>query len=91
YFGLGLPVVSFRMPQIDDYPGTTTVETKEEFVKALDEAIHRKQNPGELQAFLAANTWDLRAQEMLHWANAVFDQPPCEKTFHSRSLSTSGA
>ena len=91
YFGLGLPVVSFRMPQIDDYPGTTTVETKEEFVKALDEAIHREQNPGELQAFLAANTWDLRAQEMLHWANAVFDQPPCEKTFHSPSISTSGA
>jgi ubiquinone/menaquinone biosynthesis C-methylase UbiE len=82
YFGLGLPVVSFRMPQIADYPYTTTVDTKEAFVTALDRALRESPKPEVFREFLQNNTWDVRAREMLRWADEVCDDIPCEKTFH---------
>ncbi|MFQ5805052.1 MAG: methyltransferase domain-containing protein [Phycisphaerae bacterium] len=84
YFGLGLPVVSFRMPQIADYPCTTTVETREDFTAALDRAVREPPDPRILREFLEKNTWDDRAREMLRWADQICEPAPCEKTFHPK-------
>lgn len=82
YLGLGLPVVSFRMPQIADYPYTTTVDTREEYVAALDGALQIKCDPKVLADFLAKNTWDIRADTMIQWADEALGRAPCEKTFY---------
>ena len=44
YMALDLPTVSFRIPQIDKYPYTITVENNEEFSFALDEYYVTDQN-----------------------------------------------
>ncbi|MBN2559395.1 MAG: methyltransferase domain-containing protein [Phycisphaerae bacterium] len=82
YFGLGLPVVSFRMPQIADYPYTTTVDTREAFAEALDRAVKCKCDEKVLADFLEQNTWDTRARQLLRWADEAVDRAPPEKTFH---------
>ena len=69
YFALGLPVVSFRMPQIEDYPSTTTVETVEGFAKALIDHIENPPDPDELTAWLEANRWGDRNDQFLNLAN----------------------
>ncbi len=71
YFGLGLPVVSLRMPQIADYPYTQTVDTPEAFLDALDDAIDTEPDPAVLDAFLTEHTWANRAAEMLRWADNI--------------------
>lgn len=68
YFSLGLPVVSFRMPQIDDYPYTTTVESVADFVAALERAAASEPDPAILQEFLRENTWQHRADQILRLA-----------------------
>ena len=83
YFGLGLPVVSFRMPQIVDYPNTTTVETREAFAEALDQTLRLECDQRAIDAFLERNTWDVRARELLGWADETLDRATCEKTFHA--------
>lgn len=65
YFALGLPCVSFRMPQIKNYPYTTTVESVDEFAGALDKAIATKCDPLVLEEFLSRNTWQARARRLL--------------------------
>ncbi|MFH1420014.1 MAG: methyltransferase domain-containing protein [Planctomycetota bacterium] len=85
YFGLGLPVVSFRMPQVADYPYTTTVDTREEYVEALDHAMGCQCDMRIFEEFLAKNTWDTRVRTMIQWANEALDQEPCEKTFCCRT------
>ena len=86
YFGLGLPVVSLRMPQISDYPYTTTVERRDEFVEALDRAVETKCAPELFEAFIERHTWDNRARELLQWADEALDRPACEKSFHAGLL-----
>ena len=80
YFGLGLPVVSFRMPQISDYPYTRTVDTREDFVAALDQAALEQPDPEVLAAFLKVNTWDARARQLLEWTDEILSDPAFEKT-----------
>lgn len=80
YFALGLPVVSFRMPQIDDYPHTRTVETVDAFVEALDEAVSEPVDKANLETFIANNTWDHRVDQLLGAAEEVLAAPPPEKT-----------
>lgn len=82
YFGLGLPVVSFRMPQISDYPYTTTVETREQFVEALDRAAELECDPNVFEQFVQTHTWDNRSRELIRWIDEALDRPACEKTFH---------
>ncbi|MEL6187715.1 MAG: hypothetical protein AAFU79_24095, partial [Myxococcota bacterium] len=79
YFGLGLPVVSFRMPQIDSYPHTRTVETPEAFVEALEAALAEPVDPQALSAFLAENTWAHRVDQLMGAADEILDRPPFEK------------
>lgn len=83
YFGLGLPVVSFRMPQIADYPYTQTVETREEFVQALDQAAETTPSAGVLERFLDRNTWEGRARQLLDWTDEILGHPPAEKAFRT--------
>ncbi len=80
YFGLGLPVVSFRMPQIADYPCTTTVETPRAFAEALDRAVEHPCDPAVFAEFLQHNTWDHRARQMLEWADRILERDVFEKT-----------
>lgn len=65
YLSLGLPVVSFRMPQIADYPYTQTVSTVPEFCAALDRACAMATDPALIRKFIAHNTWERRAEELL--------------------------
>jgi glycosyltransferase involved in cell wall biosynthesis len=81
YFALGLPVVSFRMPQIDDYPHTETVASAGAFVLALDRAIAAPVDRERLEAFLAANTWSHRLDQILGRGRDILRSPPVEKTF----------
>lgn len=65
YLSFGLPVVSFRMPQIANYPYTTTVDSVEAFCSALDEACATEPDPARLADFLAQNTWEARARQLI--------------------------
>jgi len=71
YFALGLPVVSFRMPQIADYPYTTTVDSVSGFVEALQSAVEVVPEADVLAAFLAKNTWRHRADQIIQIADEV--------------------
>ena len=80
YFALELPVVSFRMPQIADYPNTTTVESRAAFVEALDHVLQTPPAPPSFHEFLKHNTWDDRARQMLNWADEILARGAFEKT-----------
>lgn len=82
YFGLGLPVVGFRMPQIADYPCTSTVDSREAFLGALDDAVRNQPEPEVLRRFIREHTWTNRAIQMLAWADSVLRNPGVEKSFH---------
>ena len=63
YFALGLPAVSFQMPQIVEYPYTLTVESCDEFADALDEFIKNPPRRSVLEKWLQNNKWEHRAEE----------------------------
>lgn len=69
YMALNLPTVSFRMPQIDSYPYTITVENNEDFAFALDEFVRYQPKKGALKKWLATNTWGDRVDDILELAN----------------------
>lgn len=71
YLALGLPVVSFRMPQIRDYPCVQTAESTAEFLKCLDTAVNAGCNQTVVRTFLAVNRWEDRAARMLEIAESV--------------------
>ena len=81
YFALQLPVVSFRIPQISDYPYTATIETIDQFIAALDNAVQTKGDPATFKRFLQRNTWNIRAKSFLDLANEALALRQCEKTF----------
>jgi hypothetical protein len=83
YFGLGLPVVSFRMPQIEEYPYTRTVDSRLAFAAALDEAVDNQPDPKVLTEFLDASTWKHRARQFLDWTDEILTNPSFEKTLAS--------
>jgi glycosyltransferase involved in cell wall biosynthesis len=83
YLALGLPVVSFRMPQIADYPYTTTVESPEAFAAALDRAISTRVDPARTRSFLEASTWTARAAQLLSIEAELRRAAPYEKTLSS--------
>ena len=69
YMALELPTVSFRMPQIDDYPATITVENIEDFCSALDEFSNYRPRKGSLKSWLQENRWGDRVDHFLQLAN----------------------
>lgn len=80
YLALGLPSVSFRMPQIADYPATAVVNTPEEFALALDEALRSSFDRDSVQRFLANNTWSQRTEALLAAAESVVARNSVEKS-----------
>lgn len=68
YLSFRLPVVSFRMPQIDNYPYTTTVESIPDFCLALDAAITMTVESSEIEKFIKNNTWEKRAEQLINIA-----------------------
>lgn len=68
YLALQLPVVSFLMPQIVNYPYTWTVDSVQAFCVSLDEACVCQPDSAVLADFLGQNSWELRAEELLGWA-----------------------
>ena len=75
YLALGLPTVSFRMPQINDYPYTTTVENVEDFIEALDKMSTVRPNMNEVNSWLNENCWENRVATMIQ---LVEDTPSSE-------------
>lgn len=71
YLAFGLPVVSFTMPQIADYPYVSTVTTVSDFCGALDEAVAISPDPVIVERFLAVNTWSVRINEMVSLAKEL--------------------
>ena len=69
YMALELPTVSFRMPQIDNYPSTITVENVEDFCAALDEFSNYRPRRGSLKAWLQSNRWGDRVDHFLNLSN----------------------
>lgn len=69
YLALGMPTVSFRMPQIHDYPYVLHVETTEAFAEKVVEASEMPLDRGVIDGFLSANTWQIRVNQMLGLLN----------------------
>ncbi len=65
YMALGLPTVSFRMPQIKSYPYTITVSNIEDFCHALDEYVSFRPRKEKLTTWLAENRWQDRVDVFL--------------------------
>lgn len=67
YLSFGLPVVSFRMPQINDYPYTKTVDSVADFCAALELATKTQVDINKIQAFIKQNTWEIRAKQLISY------------------------
>tara|TARA_Y100001954_G_C15818665_1_gene608822 strand:- start:3155 stop:4753 length:1599 start_codon:yes stop_codon:yes gene_type:complete len=63
YLALNLPVVSFNMPQIENYPNTLIANNVEEFCESIDEFIRHKPNFKFAKKWLKNNTWASRVDE----------------------------
>lgn len=72
YLALGLPVVSFEMAQVKGYPYVFRAAGVEEFVERLREAMTMPLDRGVMDAFLAENRWERRADLVLRlWEEAA--------------------
>ncbi len=67
YLAMGLPVVSFRMPQIHDYPYVFIAQGKEGFVACIEKALQVEMDPQVIRDFLAVNRWQDRVDQLLAW------------------------
>ncbi|WP_127541192.1 methyltransferase [Paenibacillus illinoisensis] len=65
YLALRLPVVSFRMPQIEKYPYVYVSHNLEEFEINLRRALQIAPNENVIREFLEYNLWEQRAQQFL--------------------------
>lgn len=65
YLAMGLPTVSFCMPQIHEYPYVFPVYSVEEFAEKVVEASEVSIDREAIDRFLSANTWEIRVDEML--------------------------
>lgn len=76
YLHLGLPVLSTRMPQIADYPGTVMTETREGFLGELDAMLARALDRRAADEWLAGNTWAARIEAYDRLAGAASARAP---------------
>jgi hypothetical protein len=67
YLAMGLPVVSFRMPQIHDYPYVFIAHDRDQFVARIEEALEVDMDPEVIRRFLAVNRWEDRVDQILSW------------------------
>jgi hypothetical protein len=71
YLALKLPVISFVMPQIHDYPNVYIADSNDSFVLRIKEALGIEFEEEKASRFLQENTWEIRTQEMLNWCEAI--------------------
>ena len=67
YLAMGLPVVSFRMPQIHDYPYVLIAEGAEGLRQRIAEAFELPMDSEVIERFLAVNRWQDRVDQLLAW------------------------
>lgn len=67
YLALGLPVVSFRMPQIHDYPYVYIANSTKEFRSKIKQTFTVKMDEKKVIEFLMKNRWEDRADEIIAW------------------------
>lgn len=71
YLAMGLPVVSFRMPQIHDYPHVYIADNVQAFVNELENAVNDKFDIDSVNKFLEVNMWENRSREIIEWTKTV--------------------
>lgn len=67
YLSMGLPVVSFRMPQIHDYPYVFIAHDRDQFISRIEEALKVEMDAQVIRDFLAENRWEDRVDGLLSW------------------------
>ena len=75
YLALGLPTVSFRMPQIASYPYVHLASNVNEFVKELQIALNEPLDRRKIDEFLDTNRWEDRVDQIIAWADDAASRP----------------
>ncbi len=75
YLALGLPTAAVSMPQVEGYPYTHLARTREELPAAVERCLAERIDGARIRAFLAQNTWERRAAQILEWAFAAEIRP----------------
>lgn len=75
YLAMGLPVVSFRMPQIHDYPYVHIAHSIQEFKEQIRIALKVPVNLNIIEEFLKQNRWENRAQQFIQWGEQYKKNP----------------
>jgi glycosyltransferase involved in cell wall biosynthesis len=71
YLALGLPVVAFRSPQLQNYPSVRLGETVSEFRDQLKEAVAIPVDQVAIDQWLSHHQWSNRVQELLRWTDEM--------------------
>jgi glycosyltransferase involved in cell wall biosynthesis len=82
YLGSYLPVVSTNLPEIKDYPMVKLVNSKEEFISAIDEKINKQiedDNINQVDNFLNMSVWKRRSDEFDKVATIAMEE--CKKVY----------
>lgn len=68
YLCLGLPVVSFRMPQIHNYPYVFIANDVNEFIHQIERALMLPMDIKVIEDFLSKNRWEDRIGQLIGWS-----------------------
>lgn len=79
YLAMGLPVVSFRMLQIHDYPYVFIANNEDEFITQIEKALTVHIDAKLIEDFLSVNRWEDRAREFLKWGKEILEKPDLVK------------
>ena len=90
YLALGMPTVSFTMPQIHDYPYVFPASSPQEFADNIVKASEVPLERSTIDEFISNNTWSIRVQQMLDF---VLKEPDQAASLHAiaQEPSESGA
>lgn len=70
YLALGIPVVSFRMPQIKSYPYVFVANNIKEFQECIEKALVTHIDRSTIDNFLRQNLWRQRATQIIRLESA---------------------
>ncbi len=89
YLAMRKPVVAPDLPPLHDIPFTLLSTTREDFL--ADVARARELDVSGLQRFLAANSWQARAQQLTELIEKASDRGACDTSRRSAGGSRSGS
>lgn len=72
YLALGIPVVSFRMPQINSYPYVFIANNIKEFNECIEKALGIHIDRTIIDKFLRQNLWIHRATQFINWESESY-------------------